>query len=190
MNAIANGLISIALLAASALQLTAASPTIAGVNCFGTIPDQIISPFSVTREISFVVNDSDPGQTLRISGTSSDQTIVPDSNIIFDNPVATSGSPAVRSVRVLAGLGTGTTTITLNVADDENPPKTNHISFTLIIQFDADWGQTNPQEITIRDRAAAVAYPSVINIRDYTGTIAKVTVNIIGFSHPFPDDVD
>ncbi len=49
---------------------------------------------------------------------------------------------------------------------------------------------SNPATITINDNVAGSPYPSNIAVAGLTGTVTKVTVDLTGMSHTFPDDVD
>ncbi|MFN0277955.1 MAG: M36 family metallopeptidase [Pyrinomonadaceae bacterium] len=49
---------------------------------------------------------------------------------------------------------------------------------------------SNPAAITINDNAAGAPYPSDIAVAGMAGTVTKVTVDLTGVSHTFPDDVD
>ncbi|MFN0279427.1 MAG: Calx-beta domain-containing protein, partial [Pyrinomonadaceae bacterium] len=49
---------------------------------------------------------------------------------------------------------------------------------------------SNTAAITINDNAAGAPYPSNIAVTGLTGTVTKVTVDLTGVSHTFPDDVD
>lgn len=49
---------------------------------------------------------------------------------------------------------------------------------------------TNTAPITIVDNAAASLYPSNIVVSGLTGTVTRVTVMLMGFTHPAADDVD
>jgi hypothetical protein len=77
------------------------------------IPDQTISMGASAGPISFTIGDVDSTiDSLQLSGTSSNPTLVPNSNISFG------GSGANRSVTVTpAPLQTGTATITVSVSD-------------------------------------------------------------------------
>ncbi|MBI5383646.1 MAG: hypothetical protein HZA90_03065 [Verrucomicrobia bacterium] len=48
----------------------------------------------------------------------------------------------------------------------------------------------NPAAITIVDNAAAAPYPSTIPVAGFTRPVTKVTVELRGLSHTFPDDLD
>ena len=49
---------------------------------------------------------------------------------------------------------------------------------------------TNPASIAILDNEPADPYPSAITVSNLAGRLAKVTVTLTDFSHPYPDDVD
>src|SRR5439155_308565 len=55
-------------------------PTIVGTNSDGSISTQAAPAGTTTPNIPFSVSDPDPGQTLTITATSSDQSLVKDSN--------------------------------------------------------------------------------------------------------------
>jgi uncharacterized protein (DUF1800 family) len=79
----------------------------------GDIPDQSTAADTATPPIGFAVGDSlsDPA-TLGVTGTSSNQTLVPNLGIIIE------GSGASRTVRVIpAGGQTGNAVITITVSD-------------------------------------------------------------------------
>ena len=49
---------------------------------------------------------------------------------------------------------------------------------------------SNPAAITINDNAVGSPYPSNITVGGLPGSVARVTVDITGVSHTWPDDVD
>src|SRR4029079_10802727 len=48
----------------------------------------------------------------------------------------------------------------------------------------------NSTAVTINDAASASPYPDDIAVSGLSGNITKVTVDITGISHTFPDDLD
>jgi hypothetical protein len=78
------------------------------------IADQTTLEDTATGAINFILSDLDtPAADLRVSGSSSNPTLLPDANIIFG------GSDSNRSVTLLpASNQFGATTITLTVSDD------------------------------------------------------------------------
>ena len=49
---------------------------------------------------------------------------------------------------------------------------------------------SNTTSITINDNTAGSPYPSNIAVAGLTGTVTRVTVDLTGVSHTFPDDID
>ena len=49
---------------------------------------------------------------------------------------------------------------------------------------------SNPASITINDLDTATPYPSVIDVSGLRGRVAKVTLQLKGFNHPCPADLD
>jgi subtilisin-like proprotein convertase family protein len=49
---------------------------------------------------------------------------------------------------------------------------------------------TNAAAIAILDDGPAGTYPSTINVSGMTGTVTRVSVQLRGVTHPFPDDID
>ena len=80
-----------------------------------SIADQIVTQDMATAAIPFVVDDIDnPPGSLLVSGVSSNETLVPDVNIVFG------GSGSNRTVTVTPAAGqTGTTLITVTVSDGQ-----------------------------------------------------------------------
>jgi hypothetical protein len=48
----------------------------------------------------------------------------------------------------------------------------------------------NTTPIQIRDAQSALPYPATVSVSGLSGTVIKVTVDLKGLSHTFPDDVD
>ena len=80
-----------------------------------SIPDQVITQDTSTAAIPFTVGDLEtPAGSLKVSGTSSNQVLVPDGNIMFG------GGGSNRTVSVTAAPGqVGTTLITVSVSDGQ-----------------------------------------------------------------------
>src|SRR5689334_24815951 len=49
---------------------------------------------------------------------------------------------------------------------------------------------TNPTAIALLDDSPASPYPSTIAVAGMTGVVTRVTVTLLGLTHPFPDDLD
>jgi len=100
-----------------------------------------------------------------------------------------SSSPGVASVNSMGlatGLSAGTTTITAQFEG-----KSASASLTVASTTQPSTRTfTNSASIKIRDANTASAYPSTINVSGMSGTVAKVTVRLVGLSHKCPDDID
>lgn len=120
------------------------------------------------RTISFVVGDAEsPLSNLTVTGTSSDQSLVPDSNIVFNPPLNT----AERSVTITPiGVNFGTVTITLTVKDG-----TLGSSLTSSDTFDFVISENNP--------------PTISNIPDQT-TAPGVALGPLEFNVSDPETPD
>jgi len=98
------------------------------------IPDQMMAKNSTTDPIAFTVSDVDNDPDgLAVSGSSSDQTLVPDGNISFGGsganrtitvtPLAKQSGNVTITVTVSDGLQTASTSFTLTVTHSNHPPK-------------------------------------------------------------------
>jgi subtilisin-like proprotein convertase family protein len=155
----------------------------------------IPSPQSVqsggsTTNIAFTVADPDSA-TLIVTGTSSDQALVRNANIVVNIP---SGAPGARTVRISAEpnvVSNSPVTITLVVADGTSGDiKRATNSFVLNVRPSRERIFSNSTLVTIRDNTTAQAYPSLINVSGLAGSVAQVEATLNGFTHRFPDDVD
>lgn len=120
------------------------------------------------RTIDFVVGDAEsPLSNLTVTGTSSDQALVPDSNIVFNPPLNT----AERSVTITPiGVNFGTVTITLTVKDGTlGSSLTTSDTFSFVIS------ENNP--------------PTISNIPDQT-TAPGVALGPLEFNVSDPETPD
>src|SRR6185369_5908501 len=105
----------------------------------------------------------------------------------LDSNIQLGGSGANRTVSILPnGVTTGTATITLTVNDGTGQKASTSFDLTIT----GNLALANTQRIQINDRSPADLYPSVINVNRVDGLVSGVTVTLVGFTHPFPDDVD
>lgn len=153
------------------------------------IADKAISAGQSTTNIAFVVDDKDLGSNLKVTGASSDETLIKNASIVITPAEGLSGTSATnRTVRVTSEVGVqGRATITLFVTDGS---KTNSTSFNVNVVPSRERRFANTRAFNIRDNAAAADYPSVINVTGLVGDVDKVRVRLLGFAHGFPDDVD
>jgi hypothetical protein len=128
------------------------TPTIVPV----PLTDQIVTMGSTTTALSFIVSDSiTPAGSLKIAGTSSNTTLVPNANanITLSGPDAGGNC----SVTVTPALHTGTTTITLTVTNGGG--LTASTSFVLTV-YKAPSFTTTPasQNLKVGAKSAALLY--------------------------------
>jgi subtilisin-like proprotein convertase family protein len=139
-----------------------------------------------TAAIPFTVSDPDtaPG-SVTVTAESSNTTLVPNGNI-FIQAGAISGNDRAYTISVLpAGVQTGSATITIRANDGG---LTGQRSF--VVNVLQGLAFANPAPISIRDNNSADPYPSTISVQNVGGTITRVTVTLLGFSHPYPEDVN
>lgn len=153
--------------------------------------DQFVSsPGQSTGNIPFTVNDAETPSSLTVTATSTNQSFVPNSNIVIN------GTGQARTVNVTSIAQTTSATITLTVTDGSNvatdsfvvsvgsapppPPPPNPSTQTF----------ANAGSITIRDNTSATPYPSVITVSGMTGTVSLVTVQLRTLSHTWGNDID
>ena len=135
----------------------------------------------------FPISIQDPAtnvESLTLTGTSSDQTLVPDANInlfnrygfqtLFVTPVAGQTGTAWITISASDGVGSNSVSFLLTV----NPPGGGIAIFG------------NPSTITIPLVGPATNYPATITVAGVAGTITNLTVTLHDMSHTYPGDVD
>jgi subtilisin-like proprotein convertase family protein len=135
----------------------------------------------------FPISIRDPAtnvDSLTLTGTSSDQTLVPDENINIFNRYG------LQTLFVTPAAGqTGTAWITISASDGAG---SNSVSFLLTVnppgEGTAIFG--NPSTITIPLVGPATNYPATITVAGVAGTITNLTVTLHDMSHTYPGDVD
>lgn len=165
------------------VQAQNAPPTIANIGDQSTFEDQPTEPILVA------INDTNtPAKTLQLSGFSSNQSLVADTNIFFyDYDFA---NHVNRSVSLTPTFGqTGTSTITVIVSDGTSTA-TNSFLFTVNPPPSGSVRFANPTPITIPTQGMATPYGSDIVVSNVVGNITKLEVTFSQFSHDYPGDVD
>jgi len=159
------------------------------------ITDIAIPSGSNSTNIAFGVDDNDSA-TVRVTATSSDETLVRNSSIrIFRDQAGTLPAedlfaPGNRWIRVTSEVGKrGSATITVTATDGA---KTSTRTFVVNVVESRERGFVNNRSIVIRDNSSADPYPSVITVAstDLAGDVSQVRVRLSGFAHGFPSDVD
>jgi subtilisin-like proprotein convertase family protein len=149
------------------------------------ISDQSTTAGTAVGPIGFTVGDVETAAgSLILSGSSSNPTLVPDGNIVFG------GNGSSRTVTVTpAANETGTTTISVIVTDG-----TLTAADTFVVSVSSSSSGTasfsNVSAITIPGQGVGTPYPSTINVSGTAGTISQVVLNLNGFTHTYPDDLD
>ncbi len=136
--------------------------------------------------ISFTFSVSDPeGTSVSVVASSSDTTLVNNSDISI-TPV--NSTNATRTITILPeGVSSGSVTITLAATDSTAQKSVT----TFVLTISSTLAFQNPGgRIAINDLAVANPYPSTIDVAGISGTVSGASVTLLGFSHPFPDDVD
>ena len=165
------------------------TPTIAFVDqsdATGPGKKGVTTPAGIaTAAIPFTIGDVETPNDLQVSASSSDTSIIPNSNIVLG------GSGANRTVQIIPnGSLSGRATITLTVAEKSGDKLANSINFVLTVDGSVNSAFESTGGITIRDNTTATPYPSIIRVGNRVGQVSKVRVVIEGFSHQFPEDVD
>jgi len=106
--------------------------------------------------------------------------------------IPTNGSSVARTFSfVPAGTCGGTVTATLQLQDGATSLGTVSYPLTLGTTAAGSAGPfANPTSITIPNSGSGSPYPSTISVSGVTGTVNRVIVQLLGFNHTFPGDVD
>jgi len=149
------------------------------------ISDQSTSLGTAVGPISFTVGDIETAViSLTLSGSSSNPTLVPNSNVVFG------GSGANRTVTVTPAAGqSGSAVITVTVSDGS---LTSNDTFNLTVTSGIIGTRsfTNSSAITIPTVGKASPYPSAITVSGMAGTVSSMTVTLRGITHNYPADID
>ena len=159
------------------------------------ITDIAIPSGSTSTNVAFGVDDSDSA-TVKVTATSSDETLVRNSSIrIFRDAAGTLPAedffaPGNRWIRVTSEVGKrGSATITVTANDGA---KTSTRTFVVNVVESRERGFVNNRPIIIRDNNSADPYPSIITVgaSDLIGDVNQVKVRLTGVAHGFPSDID
>ncbi|HLH57444.1 MAG TPA: proprotein convertase P-domain-containing protein, partial [Verrucomicrobiae bacterium] len=135
--------------------------------------------------VPFTVSDVDatvPPQTLTVTARSSDQKVLPDSNILLQG----SGNNWSFTLFPL-GTNSGDVQVTLTVSDGLTAtPET----FTLAVLAQGNPLFVNLNSISVPANADAAPYPSIINVSNLLGTISKVEVTLFDVTHSAPANLN
>lgn len=116
-----------AIVGSASTNSSALSPAALTAPTITDIANQTIAPNTATAPLAFTIGDDLGTAGLVLSGSSSDQTLVPNGNIVFG------GSGASRTVTVTpAANRTGSTTITVTVTDGDGASASDAFTVTVV----------------------------------------------------------
>jgi subtilisin-like proprotein convertase family protein len=131
------------------------------------------------------VTDPDDTADIVVVATSSDQSLVKNSSI---KVTPEKGGTGKRDLQITAELEKqGDTTITVQVTDKAGG--TNTRTFKLSVRPSRE-RRFEGKNVVINDLAVANPYPSIISVDSLVGDVSNVRVEVLGFAHGYPDDVD
>ncbi|MCC7376103.1 MAG: proprotein convertase P-domain-containing protein [Verrucomicrobiales bacterium] len=154
------------------------TPTIGGLVTSTNVPAGL-----TLSDIPFTVSDKETSaKNLTVTAKSSDQTRLPNANLVL-------GGANENRFLSLTTLGTNAASLTVSViVSDGEKSSTNDIALTITDPPGKTYASGTA--ITIRDNNTASVYPSTIPVSSLNGAVHSVVVNIEGFTHSAPDDVD
>ena len=100
----------------------------------------------------------------------------------------TANGPSVARTFSFTASGPSGGTISAIFDLAEGGANIGRVSFPFVLGGSRSFSNLN--QITIRDNASALPYPSTISVSGLTGVVGNVTVNLINLTHDFPDDLD
>jgi subtilisin-like proprotein convertase family protein len=164
--------------------------TVVAESC--SAPNGAIDP-DETVGVSFALANAGSGSTTNLVAT-----LLPTGGVQTPSApqtygaIATDGSSVARTFSfVPAGTCGGTVTATLQLQD--GPTSLGTVTYPLKLGTTAAGSAgpfANAAGITIPNSGSASPYPSTISVSGVTGTVNRVIVQLFGFNHTFPDDVD
>ena len=160
------------------------------------VPRQNTYAGEATDPILFTYTDPDltnfSGETLNVTATSSDNTLLPDGNIIITkvgyNPTTYTYTNSVQLFPVGNAKAGASSVVTLTLADKAQATKT--LAFSLQINGTSGWPAYNATSVSVLydEKHAgsfyrqATIYPSINTVPTFTGKIASVEVSVFGLN--------
>ncbi len=149
------------------------------------IVKQITRAGTVLGPVPFTVSDVDltiPLQTLTVTASSSDQKILPDSNILL-------GGSGNNRTFILFPVGNYTGDVQVTFILTDGLASTNQ-TFTTAVLPQGNPLFVNLNQISVPANANAAPYPATIPVTNLLGTISKVQVALFGITHSGPDNLN
>jgi hypothetical protein len=144
-----------------------------------------------TVTVSFCVQNTGGANTANLVGTLQATGGVTSPSGPQNYGVVVAGGPVVCRNFTFTASGACGSTITASIQFQDGAVNLGTITytFTLGVGVNSTTTFSNATAITIPSAGAAVPYPSNIVVSGLTGTVNKVTVNLTGLNHVFPEDV-
>ncbi len=150
-------------------------------------------PVNVTATLADV-DDVFAAQTLTLSATSSNPSVIAAKDVFFSS---TTGPSGTRTVTIApSGAATGVAVVTVTVTDQgswngtawiETKSATATVEVTVTQSYEPLFANTGT--ITVADNTSADPYPSTITVSGLSGGIARMHVTLANVTHPSPQDL-
>lgn len=134
-----------------------------------------------------IASQTAAANTLTAVGTSDNQSVVKDANIIIASSDASGTNRTITLTAEKSQTG-GTANITITVTDPANNA-TAKATFAVTVGKSRVLNFANNHLINIIDNSTADVYPSQITVSGVVGPISQITASLNGFTHTFPSDV-
>lgn len=174
--------VQVPVIASAGYQITAES---CGMGNGAVDPDEVVT-------VAFALQNAGSADTTNVMATLLATGGVSSPNGPLSYGALPAGGAAVTNAFTFTATGACGGTVTATLALQDGATDLGSIVYTFPIGGATAVTSTfaNVSTITINDNASASPYPSTINVSGLAGSISKVVVEVLGFSHTYPEDVD